>query len=156
MDAHSCIHQCSRRAGCITKGARPVRRAGIRIRRQRCRTALMLDPTGLFHHWRWQTMRSVHYYGRAQPLSDSLPDCFSYRSQPGPSHLRSSHARIRGTCTDKDRQWRTVCRHRATGAVKTLSWLDEARYCARTHSSRQTATKWSARANASHPEGGHD
>ena len=41
----SCIHHCSRRAGCITKGARPVRRAGIRNRRQQCRTALMLDPT---------------------------------------------------------------------------------------------------------------
>ena len=45
LDAHSCIHRCSRRAGCITKGARPVRRAGIRTRRQQCRTALMLDPT---------------------------------------------------------------------------------------------------------------
>jgi hypothetical protein len=29
-DAHSCIHLRSRRVGCITKGARPVRRAGIR------------------------------------------------------------------------------------------------------------------------------
>src|SRR5260370_2047151 len=45
MDARNSIHQCSRRAGCITKGARPVRRAGIRIRRQQCRTALMPDPT---------------------------------------------------------------------------------------------------------------
>jgi hypothetical protein len=45
MDAHSCLHLCSRRAGCITKDASPVRSAGIRIRRCQHRTALMLDPT---------------------------------------------------------------------------------------------------------------
>ncbi len=32
-------------AGCITKDASPVRWSGIRIRRRRHRTALMLDPT---------------------------------------------------------------------------------------------------------------
>jgi hypothetical protein len=45
MDAHSCLHLCSRRAGCITKDARPVRRASVRIRRRPRCTALMLDPT---------------------------------------------------------------------------------------------------------------
>ena len=82
LDAHSCIHQCSRRAGCITKGARPVRRAGIRIRRQRCRTALMLDPTRLFRHRRRQALRSVHHHRRAQPLFDSLSDRLPHGPEP--------------------------------------------------------------------------
>src|SRR5580698_477668 len=33
LDAHACIRHGSWRAGCITKGARPVRRAGVRNRR---------------------------------------------------------------------------------------------------------------------------
>ncbi len=47
-DADGCaslIRHGSWRAGYITKGARPVRKAGIRNRRQQCRTALMLDLT---------------------------------------------------------------------------------------------------------------
>jgi hypothetical protein len=41
---NSCLRHGSRRAGCITKGARPVRRAGVRNQRRRRRTALTLDP----------------------------------------------------------------------------------------------------------------
>jgi transposase InsO family protein len=37
------IRHGSWRAGCITKGARPVWKARIRNWRQQCRTALMLD-----------------------------------------------------------------------------------------------------------------
>jgi len=40
LDAHSCVRHGSRRAGCITKGACPVRRAGVRNRRwQHCHGA---------------------------------------------------------------------------------------------------------------------
>src|SRR4051812_16955599 len=43
MDARSCIRHGSWKAGCITKGACPVWKAGIGNRRQQCRTALVLD-----------------------------------------------------------------------------------------------------------------
>src|SRR6266851_3563564 len=40
LDAHSCVRDGCRRAGCITKGACPVRRAGVRNRRwQHCHGA---------------------------------------------------------------------------------------------------------------------
>jgi hypothetical protein len=42
----------------------------------------------------------------------------------GPSNLRSSHARVRSTSTDQNRQRRTVCGHRATGAVEAITRLD--------------------------------
>src|SRR3954471_966751 len=45
MDARSCIRHGSWKAGCITKGACPVWKAGIGNRRQQCRTALVLDLT---------------------------------------------------------------------------------------------------------------
>jgi hypothetical protein len=45
MDARSCIRHGSWKAGCITKGARPVWKAGVRNRQQQCCTALTLDLT---------------------------------------------------------------------------------------------------------------
>lgn len=50
-----------------------------------------------------------------------------YGPQPSPSDLRSSHVRVRGASTDQNRQRRTVCGHRTTGAVEALTRLDEAR-----------------------------
>jgi hypothetical protein len=47
--------------------------------------------------------------------------------EPGPSDLRGSDAGVRRPSTDQDRQRRTVCGHRADGAVQTLDRLDEAR-----------------------------
>jgi hypothetical protein len=44
LDATPCVHRSSRRAGCITKGARPVRRAGVRNQQWRHCVALTLDP----------------------------------------------------------------------------------------------------------------
>ena len=48
MDANPCVHHGSRRAGCITKGARPVRRASVRDQQWRHCTALTLDPYPTF------------------------------------------------------------------------------------------------------------
>src|ERR671910_1874491 len=52
MDARSCLRHGSWKAGCITKGACPVWKAGIGNRRQQCRTALVLDLT-LRSHGTW-------------------------------------------------------------------------------------------------------
>ena len=51
MDAHSCIHRCSRRAGCITKGARPVRRAGVRNQRWQHRHGADARPLPYIPTW---------------------------------------------------------------------------------------------------------
>src|ERR671938_1095006 len=45
VDAQACIRHGSWRAGCIAKGARPVRKAGARDRRRQRRTALAPDLT---------------------------------------------------------------------------------------------------------------
>jgi hypothetical protein len=73
MDALSCIHLCSRRAGCITKSARPVRRGGHQNPMATVpHGALMLDPTKCTDA-RWQEGAPPEPDGRAHSRVSANP-----------------------------------------------------------------------------------